>query len=153
MSEGELREVNKIPASMLVKGGSTLLVPRASSTVRDVSPELADNAVMSLTPDVPPLRRMTLRAGKHETVAGVAKRYRVPAAQVAQWNHTTAHAKFKPGESIIVYVPQKAARSAKASAGSTKSSKSAATKKGAASKKATPAKKSAPAKKTVKKNH
>lgn len=153
MTESELREVNKIPASMLVKGGSTLLVPRASSTVKDVSSELADNAVMSLTPDLPPLRRMTLRAGKRETVAGVAKRYRVSAAQVAQWNHTSANAKFRPGESIVVYVPQKAARGAKASSPkATKgSAKAAPAKKSAASKKTSSGKKSAPAKKTVKK--
>jgi len=155
MPESDLREVNKIPPSMLVKAGSTLLVPRAQTSSRDVSPELADNAVMALTPDVPPLKRVTLKAGKRDTVATVAKRYRVSPHQVAQWNHTSANAKFKSGETIVVYLAQKAARgstkaSAKASHGSVKAGKPA---KAAPSKKTSGTKKSAPAKKTVKKKH
>jgi len=157
MHESELREINKIPPSMLVKAGSTLLVPRAQTSQRDVSPELADNAIMALTPDVPPLKRVTLKAGKRDTVATVAKRYRVTPHQVAQWNKTSASAKFKPGETIVVYLAPKAAHSgakasahtsaAKASHGSAKSGKA------APAKKSSGTKKSAPAKKTVKKKH
>ena len=110
MQESELREVNKIPPSMLVKAGSTLLVPRAQSLKQDVSPELADNAALSLTPDVPPLRRVALRAGKRDTVATVARRYHVTPHQVAQWNKTSASAKFRPGETIVVFLAQKAGR-------------------------------------------
>jgi len=110
MQESELREINKIPPSMLVKAGSTLLVPRAQSLKHDVSLEVADNAALSLTPDVPPLRRVALRAGKRDTVATVAKRYRVTPHQVAQWNQTSASAKFKPGETIVVFLAQKAPR-------------------------------------------
>ncbi|MEY4564155.1 MAG: hypothetical protein RLZZ618_3432, partial [Pseudomonadota bacterium] len=69
MSEEELREVNKIPAAMLVKAGSTLLVPRPQSSQANVSSHLADNAVMDLTPDVPPLKRLSLRAGRRDSVA------------------------------------------------------------------------------------
>ncbi len=50
-SETLLREVNSIPRSMLVNGGSTLLVPRSRQSQEDVSTHLADNAVMSLTPE------------------------------------------------------------------------------------------------------
>jgi membrane-bound lytic murein transglycosylase D len=45
MPEARLREINKIPARMLVKAGSTLLVPRSESRVADVSPHIADNPV------------------------------------------------------------------------------------------------------------
>ncbi|MET0352275.1 MAG: transglycosylase SLT domain-containing protein [Rhizobacter sp.] len=152
MQESDLREVNKIPPSMLVKAGSTLLVPRAQTISRDVSPELADNAVMSLTPDVPPLRRVTLKAGKRDTVATVAKRYRVSPHQVAQWNHTSATAKFKHGETIVVFLAQKAARGSAKASTRTPSVKAKAGK-ATASKKPAAAKKSAPAKKTVKKKH
>jgi membrane-bound lytic murein transglycosylase D len=104
MSEAQLREVNRIPPRMLVKAGSTLLVPRGQTRVADVSPAVADNAVMALAPDAPPLRKVTLKAGKHESVATVAHRYHVSAAQVAQWNNVTAAANFKPGQPVLVYV-------------------------------------------------
>ncbi|HZT55999.1 MAG TPA: transglycosylase SLT domain-containing protein, partial [Burkholderiaceae bacterium] len=107
MSEAQLREVNRIPPRMLVKAGSTLLVPRGERRQADVSLEIADNATMALAPDLPPLRKMSLKAGRKETVAGVARRYRVSPAQVAQWNGTSAGASFRPGQTVIVYVAHK----------------------------------------------
>lgn len=107
MSESALREVNRIPPKMLVKAGSTLLVHRSEHRERDVSEALADNAMMALAPDVPPLRRMTLKAGKRDTVRTVAKRYGVSVEQVASWNKVGASARFKRGEQIVVYVPNK----------------------------------------------
>jgi membrane-bound lytic murein transglycosylase D len=117
MSETSLREVNRIPARMLVKAGSTLLVPRSAQRVTDVSEQIADNATMSLAPDVPPLKRVAWRAGKRDTVASVAKRYKVSAAQVASWNKVAATAKFKPGSTVVVFVPQKRGGKATAARG------------------------------------
>ena len=107
MPESTLREVNHIPPKMLVKAGSTLLVHRSEQRERDVSEAMADNAMMALAPDVPPLRRMALKAGKRDTVSTVAKRYGVSADQVASWNKIGASARFKRGEQIVVYVPHK----------------------------------------------
>lgn len=112
MSEEDLREVNKIPPRMLVKAGSTLLVPRSPHREADVSEHLAENATMALTPEGPVLRRVALKAGKRDSVASVARRYRVSAAQVAQWNGVGAGSRFRPGQSIIVYVAQKSAKAA-----------------------------------------
>ncbi len=112
MNETALRELNKIPPRMLIKAGSTLLVPRSSHRSADVSEHLADHAMMTLAPDVPPLRRVALRAGKRDTVAAIARRYRVSASQVAQWNNTSSGARFKSGETIVVWVPQKQSASA-----------------------------------------
>ena len=120
MSEASLREVNRIPPRMLVKVGSTLLVPRSAHRHADVSEHIADNATMSLSPDVPPLRRVSLKAGKRDTVASIAKRYRVPAAQVAQWNNIAAAAGFKPGQTVVVYVANKGTREAAARGSKTK---------------------------------
>ena len=120
MSEASLREVNRIPPRMLVKAGSTLLVPRSAHRHADVSEHIADNATMSLSPDVPPLRRVSLKAGKRDTVASIAKRYRVPAAQVAQWNNVAAAAGFKPGQTVVVYTAQKSTRQAAARSSKTK---------------------------------
>ena len=51
---------------------------------------------------------MSLRAGKHDNVDSIAKRYRVSAAQVAQWNDVGTGARFAAGQTIVVYVPNKA---------------------------------------------
>lgn len=105
MSEAQIREVNHIPRGMLVKAGSTLLVPRDARRHQDVAEHIADNAVLALAPDAPPLRRISVRAGKKgDSVVAVARRYRVSAAQVAQWNKTTAQARFQPGQTIVVMV-------------------------------------------------
>jgi len=114
MAEATLREVNRIPPKMLVKAGSTLLVPRGEHVRNDVSEQLADTASLNLAPDAPPLRRVTLKAGKADTVAGIAARYRVKAEQVAQWNKVASSARFKPGQAIVVYTAAKpAAQSAR----------------------------------------
>jgi len=107
MSEAALREVNQIPPKMLVKAGSTLLVPRSPARQTDVPQVVADSATMALTPDAPPLRKFALKAGKKDTVASVARRYRVSAEQVAQWNHVGAGASFKAGQTVVVYAPAK----------------------------------------------
>ena len=104
MSETQLRDVNQIPARMLIKAGSTLLVPRGNALLADVSSHVADTAVLSLAPDAPPLRKASLRAGRRDTVASVARRYRVSAEQVAQWNSTHVGASFAPGQSVVVYL-------------------------------------------------
>lgn len=116
MSEDDLRDVNRIPVRMLVRAGSTLLVPRNGHREQDVSERIADNAMMSLAPEGPQARRVTLRAGKADTVASVARRYRVSAAQVAQWNNVSKSARFARGESIVVYVPRAAAKGTRSAA-------------------------------------
>ncbi|NCT85122.1 MAG: transglycosylase SLT domain-containing protein [Comamonadaceae bacterium] len=103
MPESLLREINRIPPKMLVKAGSTLLVPRGEHVQADIPERLADTASLNLAPDAPPLRRLTLKAGKADTVAGVAARYKVRAEQVAQWNKVGRNARFKPGQAIVVY--------------------------------------------------
>jgi membrane-bound lytic murein transglycosylase D len=108
MTEAELREVNRIPPRMLVRSGSTLLVPRSAQRSADVSEQIADNAMMALAPDAPSARRVSLKAGKRDTVASIARRYRVPSAQVAQWNAVSTGASFKPGQTIVVYLAGKA---------------------------------------------
>ena len=110
MSEAQLREVNRIPPRMLVKAGSTLLVPRSEHRQADVSNAIADNAMMALAPDTPPLRKMSVKAGRKDSVASVAKRYHVSAVHLAQWNSVTPAASFKPGQTIVVYVTGKAQR-------------------------------------------
>lgn len=138
MDEDDLREVNKIPPRMLIKSGSTLLVPRSAQRESDVSPHLADNASMLLAPEGPALRRVALKAGKRDSVASVAKRYRVSAAQVAEWNGVSAGSSFRPGQSIIVYVAHRPTQAKASATKGTKGTKSARPQ-GGSSKKATAA--------------
>jgi membrane-bound lytic murein transglycosylase D len=107
MSEAELREVNHIPARMLVKSGSTLLVPRSAQHVADVSETIAESAAMSLAPDLPPTRRVNMRIGKRgETVAAVASRWHVSATQVATWNHVKPNGRFAAGSTAVLFLPR-----------------------------------------------
>ena len=104
MSEEHLREVNHIPARMLIKAGSTLLVPRGNALLVDVSSRVADTATLALAPEAAPLRKVSLKAGRKDTVASVAKRYRVSATQVAEWNKVAPGASFASGQTVVVYV-------------------------------------------------
>jgi membrane-bound lytic murein transglycosylase D len=113
MQESQFRSINNIPPRMLIKAGSTLLVPRGSSERnQDVSAQVADAAQISLAPEIV-LRKTTLRARKGDTVASFAKRYKISAAQVAQWNKVSSAAAFKPKQSVVIYLPVKAKISAK----------------------------------------
>jgi membrane-bound lytic murein transglycosylase D len=75
MSEAELRAVNAIPPRMLIRAGSTLLVKRGSGLNTDVSEHVADHGQLSLAPDVV-TRQQVVKAGKKDTVASLAKKYR-----------------------------------------------------------------------------
>jgi membrane-bound lytic murein transglycosylase D len=107
LQEAQLAEVNHIPPRMLVRAGSTLIVPRGAHTTGDVSERLADTATLTLAPEVAASSRMTtLRAGaKGDTVAAVARRHGLTAAQVAQWNRVDATARFAPGQAITLMLP------------------------------------------------
>ena len=105
-----LVRVNRIPPRMLIRSGSTLLVPRAAQQAADVSQQVADNGAIRLAPEPVPARRVELRAGRQgETVAAVARRHGVSAANVARWNEVSTRARFAPGARIVVYLPPRAA--------------------------------------------
>ena len=117
MSEEQLRSVNRIPPRMLVKVGSTLLVPRSPHKTSDVSSQIADNAMMLLAPDRPPGRRISFKAGKKgDSVAAVARRNGVSAEQVAQWNGVATDARFRPGQTIVLIKPAAPAKTGKRTA-------------------------------------
>jgi len=106
IDEADLRSINRIPAGMVIKAGSTLLVPRQGRHDADVPEAVADNATMQLAPDRPPGKRIAIRAGKSGlSVVTVARRYRVGVDQVAQWNGVPPTAVFKSGQTIVIYKP------------------------------------------------
>jgi len=107
MSEADLRTVNAIPPRMLIKAGSVLIVPRSAKMNQDVTSHMADNGQLSLAPEQV-TRKATIKAGKRDTVASIARRYRLAPAQVASWNDVGASAAFKAGEQIVLYLPLRA---------------------------------------------
>ncbi|MDD2546934.1 MAG: transglycosylase SLT domain-containing protein [Burkholderiaceae bacterium] len=106
MNESELRNLNNIPPRMLIKAGSALMVPRSTGSRQDVSSHLADNGQVALTPEII-TRRTTVRAGKRDTVASLAKRYNVSVASLADWNDVKASAAFKAGQQVVLHLPMK----------------------------------------------
>lgn len=107
MSEASLRELNRIPPRMLVKAGSSLLVERGHGMDKDVPEHVVDNAQLNLTPEVT-LRRVIVKARKGDTVASLAKRYRLTAGQVANWNALSANSKLKVGQQVTLMLPKNA---------------------------------------------
>jgi membrane-bound lytic murein transglycosylase D len=134
MSEADFRSVNAVPPRVVIRAGSSLVVPRANHIQHDVTVKVADGGQLSLSPEVV-TRRTVLKAGKNDSVASVARKYRLDPAQVAQWNKANVNSSFKPGQSIVVYLATPA--KAKAKAKSKSSAKSAS--KTAVKKPATPA--------------
>jgi membrane-bound lytic murein transglycosylase D len=108
MSESELRRLNNIPARMLIKAGSTLVVSRSPQMQDDVSNHQADNGALSLAPEVA-LRKTTVKARKGDTVELMARRHRVSSESLAQWNRVAVNASFKAGESVLLFLPARAA--------------------------------------------
>lgn len=108
VSESALRDINAIPPHMMIKAGSALMVPRGAATLQDVPGTIADNGQIAFVPEVV-IRRTTLRAGSHDSVASIASRYRVKASDVADWNDLKTTSRFKRGERIVLYLPQRQA--------------------------------------------
>jgi membrane-bound lytic murein transglycosylase D len=107
MGEAQFREVNRIPPRMLIKAGSTLLVPRSAKQQNDVGLQIVDHGQVSLAPEIV-LRKQSIKLKKAETVASIAKRYNVSVANVASWNNTSATGGFKAKQSVVLHLPVKA---------------------------------------------
>ncbi|MEO6292759.1 MAG: LysM peptidoglycan-binding domain-containing protein, partial [Burkholderiaceae bacterium] len=114
MDESELRSINNIPPNMLVTAGSTLLILRSAKLQEDVAVHVADNAHMALSPEIV-LTRTVVRAKKKDSVALLASRYNVSAANVAQWNKISAGAALTNKQSIVLFLPTRARVAGKAS--------------------------------------
>ena len=115
MTEANLRSVNAIPPRVVIRAGSSLLVPRAAHIQNDVAGKVADTGQLSVSPEVA-LRRKIIKAGKGDTVATVARKYRASPAQVAQWNKVTSSASFLPGQQVVLFLASSALAKAKTGA-------------------------------------
>lgn len=108
MQEPALRAANDIPPRMKVTAGSILLVPRSPDVGEDIAADLADNGTLQLTPERLPARRVVFKVGpKGDSVAGVARRHRLAARDVARWNKVSVGARFRAGARVVVMLPQR----------------------------------------------
>jgi membrane-bound lytic murein transglycosylase D len=108
MNETDLRSVNVIPPRMLIKAGSVLIVPRSAKMQDDVGSHVAHNGQLNFAPEHV-TRRTTVKAGKNDSVATIARRYKLSASQVADWNDVGASAAFRAGQQVVVYLPLRSA--------------------------------------------
>ena len=104
-----IREVNNIPPNMRLKAGSTVLVPKTEQAPeKDIAPEIVDNAMVAVEPDVPDTRRISVRVGKRDTLASIAARHKVSIAQIKSWNNLR-HDKLAAGQTLQLNVPYRQA--------------------------------------------
>ncbi len=106
MSESDFRAINSIPPRMMIKAGSALLVPRSAQIGADVTAGVADNGRLDLSPENS-VKRITVKAGKQDTLNSLAKRHNVKADQLAEWNKLPENASLKAGQSLVLYVAAK----------------------------------------------
>jgi membrane-bound lytic murein transglycosylase D len=116
MSEADLRAINNIPPRMLIKTGSTLIVPRSARVQEDVAAVVADTGQLSFQPEIV-TRRTTVKAGRNDSVTSIARRYKLSPANVAAWNDVGANHAFARGYSVVVYLPVRAAPKARVGSG------------------------------------
>ncbi|SAL73958.1 lytic transglycosylase catalytic subunit [Caballeronia arvi] len=99
-----LMSVNRIPAGMRLKPGSTIVVPRTDDDDEDISADVAQNAMLAIERDVPDTRRLVIRVRRKQAVTTLADRYNVSAAQVRAWNRTRGDM-VMPGQVVVLHVP------------------------------------------------
>jgi membrane-bound lytic murein transglycosylase D len=108
MSESDLRAINSVPPRMLIKAGSTLIVPRGARVQEDVQATVADTGHLSFQPEIV-TRRTVVKAGRNDNVASIARRYKLSPASVAEWNDVKTSHVFQRGGQVVVYLPVRAA--------------------------------------------
>lgn len=110
-----IREANNIPPKTRLKAGSTILVPKTEGAEeKDINAELVDNATMAVEPDVPDTRRITIKVGRHDSLASIAKRHNVSIAQIKSWNRLSRDSVAK-GQTLQLHVPKRMAAAKKKS--------------------------------------
>jgi membrane-bound lytic murein transglycosylase D len=108
VSEDKLREANHIPPKYRLSPGSTILVPRDEAMINDI-PATSLEARYSLVPENANLHKVTYRVRRGDTLAGVARRWKVDQKDIILWNRLTAPSLFA-GQRLELTVPRPARR-------------------------------------------
>ncbi len=108
MTEAQLRQVNSIPPRMMVRAGSSLIVPRNGQRDADVPEHVADSGRLALQPEGGNLRRVRLTVRQGDTMTSFARRHGVSPVNVAQWNNMSVNSRLRAGQLLTVMLPQRA---------------------------------------------
>jgi membrane-bound lytic murein transglycosylase D len=104
LSHDLLREVNLIPAKMLVKAGSILLIPKSAKLPdQDISAEIAEKAQLVLEKAAPDSRKIVIKVGRKDNLNSIAQRYHVTVMQLKDWNNLKRDS-LTAGQSLQVQV-------------------------------------------------
>lgn len=103
-----IRSANLIPSQMVLKFGSTVLVPKPNLTsnqhTQDIAPEIAATGKISLERIGSPTRIVKVRVKSKMPLASIAKRYRTSVINLKSWNHLTSNVVAR-GTILKVHVP------------------------------------------------
>ena len=102
LTEAQLREVNRIPPRMMLRAGSTLLVPRQGQHNSDVPEHIADNGQILLVPErrASSSTRVTVRSG--DTLSSIARRHGVSVANLQRWNKLRPNQPIRVGQVLVL---------------------------------------------------
>jgi membrane-bound lytic murein transglycosylase D len=99
-----IREVNNIPPRMVLKAGSTILVPRPEEQDKDIAMEVAETATLAMEPDRPATRRINIKVGGNDTLSSIAARNGVSVADIKEWNKLSRDSVSR-GQTLALQVP------------------------------------------------
>lgn len=102
LTEAQLRDVNRIPPRMMLRAGSTLLVPRQGAHNTDVPEHIADNGQILLVPErrASSSTRVTVRSG--DTLSSIARRHGVSVANLQRWNKLRPNQPIRVGQVLVL---------------------------------------------------
>jgi len=113
-----IRLANHIPSRMILKFGSTVLVPKLASSSskieKDISPEVAATGKIALERIGAPTRIVKVTVRKQDDLASIAKRYKTSVSDIKSWNKLASN-RVASGTILSVHVPVSAAPAKKAS--------------------------------------
>ena len=106
-----IRHANHIPSHMVLKAGSTVLVPRPASYAhrpeKDISPEMAASGRIAMERIGMPTRVVRVTVKPQDTLFSIARRYKCDVADLRSWNKLNSD-RIHPGSVLVVHVPQAA---------------------------------------------
>jgi membrane-bound lytic murein transglycosylase D len=101
-----LREVNAIPAKMIVKAGSTILVPKsAKSPDENIPVQIAEQAQLSIEKAGGDTRKIQIKVSRKDNLASIAKRYKLTSADIKSWNNLRKD-QLTPGQKLVLHIPK-----------------------------------------------
>lgn len=110
--EQRLRDANRIPPKYRLSPGSTILIPRDETMDTDI-PAASLEARFALVPEHANLRKVTYRVRRGDTLAGVARRWKVEQKDIIVWNRLTSSSLFAGQRlELTVAAPQRARKRA-----------------------------------------